>query len=173
MYFYIKAPSWFLRVCEFKKCCSIWPGARSAWEEELKAAQGRAPLLALLASGSRSFLGWGLSCALLDAEAHPWPLLTRYQKHMPQSWQPKTLQMLLSVPTGTESPHWEPPGLSTWAEPNVSCVWELGCHSLPTWVLSSQLCLTLCDLLGCSPPGSVHRIFQARILEWVAPVFKT
>ena len=26
-----------------------------------------------------------------------------------------------------------------------------------------------CDLMDCSPPGSsVHRILQARILEWVA-----
>ena len=32
-----------------------------------------------------------------------------------------------------------------------------------------QLCLTLCDPLDCSPPGSsVHGILQARILEWVA-----
>ena len=32
----------------------------------------------------------------------------------------------------------------------------------------AQLCLTLCDLMDCSPPGSsVHGIFQARILEWV------
>ena len=31
------------------------------------------------------------------------------------------------------------------------------------------VCLTLCDLMDCSPPGSsVHGIFQARILEWVA-----
>ena len=32
-----------------------------------------------------------------------------------------------------------------------------------------QLCLTLCDRMDCSPPGSsVHGIPQARILEWVA-----
>ena len=32
-----------------------------------------------------------------------------------------------------------------------------------------QLCLTVCDRMDCSPPGSsVHRISQARILEWVA-----
>ena len=32
-----------------------------------------------------------------------------------------------------------------------------------------QLCLTLCDPLDCSPPGSsVHGILQARILEWAA-----
>ena len=32
-----------------------------------------------------------------------------------------------------------------------------------------QSCLTLCDLIDCSPPGSsVHVIFQVRILEYVA-----
>ena len=32
-----------------------------------------------------------------------------------------------------------------------------------------QSCLTLCDPMDCSPPGSsVHGIFHARILEWVA-----
>ena len=36
-------------------------------------------------------------------------------------------------------------------------------------VLVTQLCLTLCDPVDCSPPGlSVHGILQARILEWVA-----
>ena len=35
-----------------------------------------------------------------------------------------------------------------------------------------QLCPTLCDPMDCSPPGSsVHGIFQARILEWVAIPF--
>ena len=33
----------------------------------------------------------------------------------------------------------------------------------------SHLCPTLCDATDCSPPGSsLHRILQARILEWVA-----
>ena len=33
----------------------------------------------------------------------------------------------------------------------------------------AQPCLTLCDPMDCSPPGSsVHGISQARILEWVA-----
>ena len=33
----------------------------------------------------------------------------------------------------------------------------------------TQLCLTLCDPMDCSPPGSsVHGIFQATILKWVA-----
>ena len=39
-------------------------------------------------------------------------------------------------------------------------------------VFSHQLCLTLCDPMDCSPPGSsVHGILQARILEWVAIPF--
>ena len=39
-------------------------------------------------------------------------------------------------------------------------------------VLVTQLCLTLCDPMDCSPPGSsVHGILQSRILEWVAISF--
>ena len=35
--------------------------------------------------------------------------------------------------------------------------------------LFTQLCLTLCDPMDCSSPGSsVHGIFQTRVLEWVA-----
>ena len=34
---------------------------------------------------------------------------------------------------------------------------------------SLQSCLTVCDPMGCSLPGSsVHGILKARILEWVA-----
>ena len=39
-------------------------------------------------------------------------------------------------------------------------------------VKSLQLCLTLCDPMDCSHPGSsIHGIFQARVLEWVAIAF--
>ena len=35
-----------------------------------------------------------------------------------------------------------------------------------------QSCLTLSDPMDCSPPGSsIHGIFQARVLEWVAIAF--
>ena len=46
--------------------------------------------------------------------------------------------------------------------------------SLTAWKESeseniTQLCLTLCDLMDCSPPdSSAHGILQARTLEWVA-----
>ena len=36
--------------------------------------------------------------------------------------------------------------------------------------LVSQLCPTLCNPMGCSPPGSSVHILQERILEWVAPL---
>ena len=37
------------------------------------------------------------------------------------------------------------------------------------WSEVAQSCPTVCDPMDCSPPGSsVHGIFQARILEWVA-----
>ena len=39
-------------------------------------------------------------------------------------------------------------------------------------VLISQSCLSLCDPMDCSPPGSsVHGISQARTLQWVAIPF--
>ena len=39
-------------------------------------------------------------------------------------------------------------------------------------VLVAQSCLTLCNPMDCSPPGSfIHGILQARILEWVVIPF--
>ena len=36
----------------------------------------------------------------------------------------------------------------------------------------AQSCLILRDPMDCSPPGSsIHGIFQARVLEWVATAF--
>ena len=38
----------------------------------------------------------------------------------------------------------------------------------------AQSCLTLCDPTDCNLPGSsIHGIFQARILEWIAIYFST
>ena len=57
--------------------------------------------------------------------------------------------------------------------------WEVGLHDLLflTWRSESesevaQSCPTLCDPMDCSLPGSsVHGIFLARVLEWVAIPF--
>ena len=44
--------------------------------------------------------------------------------------------------------------------------------TLPTKVNLVKAMVSLCDPVDCSPPGSsVHRILQARILEWVAISF--
>ena len=38
----------------------------------------------------------------------------------------------------------------------------------------TQSCLTLCDPMDCSLPGSsVHGIFQAIVLEWIAISFSS
>ena len=53
---------------------------------------------------------------------------------------------------------------------NSGKLWTKGDFVLDGFVgwFVAQLCLTLCDPMDCSPPGSsVHGILQARILEWV------
>ena len=54
----------------------------------------------------------------------------------------------------------------------------VGCHFLLQYMKGksesevAQSCPTLCDPMDCSPPSSsVHGIFQARVLEWVAIAF--
>ena len=37
----------------------------------------------------------------------------------------------------------------------------------------AQSCPSLRDLMDCSLPVSIHRIFQSRVLEWVAISFST
>ena len=69
--------------------------------------------------------------------------------------------------------------LSDWTELNrkytEDSIWctFLSC-STATKEKVAQLCLTLCDPISCSPPGSsVHEILKAGILEWVAiPFFR-
>ena len=42
------------------------------------------------------------------------------------------------------------------------------CIYVPVFCVCAQSCLTPCNPVNCTPPGSsVHEIFQARILEWV------
>ena len=48
--------------------------------------------------------------------------------------------------------------------------WKLGGHESESEV--TQSCPTLCDPMDCSLSGSsVHGIFQARVLEWIAISF--
>ena len=63
---------------------------------------------------------------------------------------------------------WDSPGKNT----GVGCHFLLQCMKVKSQSEVAQSCLTLCDPMDCSPPGSsVHGIFQARVLEWVAFAF--
>ena len=63
---------------------------------------------------------------------------------------------------------WDPPGKST----GVGCHFLLQCMKVQSESEVAQLCPTLCDPIGGSPPGSpVPGILQARALEWVAISF--
>ena len=75
----------------------------------------------------------------------------------PNGWQP------------TRLPHpWNSPGKNS----GVGCHFLLQCMKVKSESEVTQSCLTLCDLMDCSPPGSpVHGIFHARVLEWGAIAF--
>ena len=54
----------------------------------------------------------------------------------------------------------------------VGCHFLLQCMKVKSENEIAQSCPTLRDPMDCSPPGSsVHGIFQARVLEWVATAF--
>ena len=60
--------------------------------------------------------------------------------------------------------HSFPPGSLSWLLQLLFCL-----IAFTVLCLVAQLCLTLCDPMNYSPPGSsVHGILQARIQEWVA-----
>ena len=60
-------------------------------------------------------------------------------------------------------PPWDSPGKNT----GVGCHFLLQCMKSESEV--AQSCLTLCDPIDSSPPGSpVNGILQARVLEWIA-----
>ena len=63
---------------------------------------------------------------------------------------------------------WDSPGKNT----GVGCDFLLQCMKVKSESEVAQLCPTLRDPMDCSPPGSsVHRIFQARVLELGAIAF--
>ena len=63
---------------------------------------------------------------------------------------------------------WDSPGKNT----GVGCHFLLQCMKVKSKSEVTQSCPTLSDPMDCSLPGSsVHGIFQARVLEWVAIAF--
>ena len=80
------------------------------------------------------------------------------------SLQPHRLQ-----PTRSLHP-WDFPGKNT----GVGCHFLLQCMKVKSESEVTQPCPTLCYPMDCSLPGSsIHRIFQARVLKWVAISFST
>ena len=72
----------------------------------------------------------------------------------PHRWQP----IRLCCP-------WDSPGRNT----GVGCHFLLQCRKVKSESEVAQSCPTLPDPMDCSLPGSsIHGIFQARVLEWVA-----
>ena len=75
----------------------------------------------------------------------------------PQRWQPTRLRC-----------PWDSPGKNT----GVGCHFLLQCVKVKSESEVTQSCLTLRDPMDCSLLGSsIHGIFQARVLEWVAIAF--
>ena len=75
----------------------------------------------------------------------------------PHRWQPTRLPL-----------PWDSPGKNT----GVGCHFLLQCMKVKSESEVAQSCLTPSDPMGCSPPGpSIHGIFQARVLKWVAIAF--
>ena len=78
-----------------------------------------------------------------------------------------TLQPHRRQPTRLHRP-WDSPGKNT----GVGCHCLLQCMKVKSEREVTQSCLTLNDPMDCSLPGSsIHGIFQARVLEWVASAF--
>ena len=75
----------------------------------------------------------------------------------PHRWQPTRLPR-----------PWDSPGKNT----GMGCHFLLQCMKVKSESEVTQSCLTLSDAMDCSLPGSsIHGIFQARVLEWVAIAF--
>ena len=70
-------------------------------------------------------------------------------------------------PTRLHRP-WDSPGENT----GVGCHFLLQCMKVKSESEVAQSCLTLRNSMDCSLPGSsVHGIFKARVMEWVAIAF--
>ena len=75
----------------------------------------------------------------------------------PQRWQPTRLRR-----------PWDSLGKNT----AVGCHFLLQCKKVKSESEGARSCWTLSDPMDCSLPGSsIHGIFQARVLEWVAMAF--
>ena len=133
---------------------SLW--AHLVWDSVLPVSHWRRPWCweRLRAGGEGNDRGWGGWMASLTWWTWTWAS-SRRQWRMEE---PDMLQSVKESDTTEQEKHYIDQFLFV--------------KNVLKWVLVAQLCLTLFDPMDCSPPGSsVHEIFQARILEWVAISF--
>ena len=116
---------------------------------------------------------WGpLSCCFLQGHScSPFcpscPHLSQEHCCYVTSVMSSSVQPHRQPPTRLPRP-WDSPGKNT----GVGCHFLLQCMKVKSESEVAQSCLTLSDLMDCSPPGSsIHGIFQARVLEWGAIAF--
>ena len=105
-----------------------------------------------------------ITMSLSSTELEPPPMLLLLSRFSvsnfvwPHRWQ---AYAMLSRP-------WDSPGKNT----GVGCHFLLQCMNVKSESEVTQLHTTLRDPMDCRLPGSsVHRIFQARVLEWGAVAF--
>ena len=116
--------------------------------------------------------GWGVP-AVFFLLVWPWPVPQSFRVSL-LIYQGRNLQQLLGFSQLQINRH-----MSQWAtwekDPNKQTQQLTLEERNNSWKSESEVarsCPTLCDPVDCSPPGSsVHGIFQARILEWVAISF--
>ena len=147
-------------------CVFPWPGGfltavRALWEAPGWGARSEnseiTRLLFLLAGRKAGKASWGPRPITEGHLLHWWP------EHVLVGEREKVCKRFLLWMEGISS--------------NYLGCWKLIESSVPRYppdtklqsVLFTQSCLTLCNPVDCSPPGSsVHGILQERILEWVA-----
>ena len=100
------------------------------------------------------------------------PLLSIHPKEMKSLSQRDVCTSMFIAALSTNNKVWKQakcPLAHEWTK-KMECIY-LPPHPLVS-VLVIQSCLTLCDPMDCSSPGSsVHGVIQAKILEWVAISF--
>ena len=81
-------------------------------------------------------------------------------------WSSSLLPSPLFFPGGTPNKSLTHP--SPCGSQKIGYDWATEVHAPQLKPIGAELCLTLCDPMDCSPPGSsVHGILQSGILEWV------
>ena len=143
---------------------------QSPWGWGGKEGEGKQVIKQSRAAG----LDWGLHGEVCWAGTRS----TWFWDRVPAGPAPPSIGAAPSLPCTKGSCHsarggpQHPVGRCSWRPMTICwgcCVWL---RQFYTSELVAQSCLTLCNPIDCSPPGSsVHGILQARILEWVAISF--